>query len=198
METLQRGLVSAVVLAALESSGNALAQQPTDCSSDPIPDRALDLSIGSEKVPALPSISLRKISEMSFGDEHYEQYAISVQDKEMFASIEAGFSVIVPKDEQPDGKTFRKLPTADTRAQPGPWQGLPEVQSWGVKHKARDLNVSHVGFIASLRAEFDQRRGDVLPGRVYLCIPGGQTHKMFGTKLPEPITLVGRFDARIE
>ena len=47
MEALQRGLVSAVVLAALESSGNALAQQPADCSSDPIPDRALELSIGS-------------------------------------------------------------------------------------------------------------------------------------------------------
>ena len=63
--------------------------------------------------------------------------------------------------------------------------------------KARNLSASHVGFIASLRVEFDKRRGEVLPGRVYLCVPGGQTEKFFGTKLADPVTLVGRFEARI-
>lgn len=198
METLERRLVGAVILAALGTSGSAWAQQPADCSPGPIPDRALELSIGSEKVPAPPLISVRKISEMRFGDkEVYDQYAISMQDKEMFADLEARFSVIVPKGQQPDGKTFRRLRTADTKAQPGP-QGAPEVQSWAVKHKARNVDVSHTGFIASLRAEFGRRRGDVFPGRVYLCIPGGQTDKMFGTKLPEPVTLVGRFEAKIQ
>ena len=75
---------------------------------------------------------------MTLGHKHYEQYAISVQDREMFASIEADFSVIVPKGEPPDGKPFRKRPTADTRAQPGPWQGLPEVSSWSVKPSRPD------------------------------------------------------------
>ena len=196
MKTLHRRLVAAIALAALGMSGSALSQQPADCSAGPIPDQALELTIGSEKIPSLAWVSVRKISEMRLDDDVYEQYELTAQDKEMFANFEAGFSVIVPKGERPDGKTFRRLPTSKTDAQPGP-EGLPEVQSWTVKHKARDLRASHVGFIASLPAEFGQRRGDVLPGRAYLCVPGGQTERMFGTKLPDPITFVGRFEARV-
>lgn len=198
MKTLDQRLGYALAIAALATSVCAYAQQPSNCSTGPIPDRALELSVGSEKLPALPITSMRKISEMTSGNKVYDQYQISVQDKDMFANTIVQFSVIVPKGQQPDGKTFRKLPTANTEAQPGPQQGLPEVQSWAVKDKARNLSASHVGFVASLRVEFGKRHGDVLPGRVYLCIPGGQTEKMFGTKLADPVTLVGRFEAKIQ
>ena len=112
----------------------------------------------------------------------------------MFANFEAGFSVIVPKGERPDGKTFRRLPTSKTDAQPGP-EGLPEVQSWTVKHKARDLRASHVGFIASLRAEFDQRRGTFEPQRTALAAPTcGGSVPSHATRLHEFPRLISRSD----
>ena len=167
-----------------------------DCSKGPIPDQALELSVGSEKLPVPPISSLRKTSEIT-GEKVYDQYALSVQDKDMFATTEVRFTVLVPKGQRPDGKTFRKLPTLETKAQPAAESGLPEVQSWAVKIEARELDISSVGFVGSLRVEFGQRRGDLLPGKVYLCIPGGQTDKLFGTKLADPVTLIGSFEAKI-
>ena len=172
------------------------AQEPSDCSKGPIPDRALELSVGTEKLPVPPITSLRNVGEIT-GDKAYDQYAVSFQDKDMSAATEVRFTVLVPKGQRPDGKTFRKLPTLETKSQPAAESGLPEVQSWAVKVEARDLDISHVGFVGSLRVEFGQRRGDLLPGKVYLCIPGGQTDKLFGTKLAEPVTLSGRFEAKI-
>jgi hypothetical protein len=183
--------------AALASAAAGYAQQPANCSTGPIPDRPLALSIGAEKVPTPPLTSMRKIGVITSGDESFDQYAVSVADKDIFANIEVQFSVLVPKGQQPDGRTFRKLLKTKTAKQPGPQEGLPEVQSWSVKDKSRKLDASHVGFVASLRAEFGKRRGNVLPGRVYLCVPGGQTSSMFGDKLPDPITLVGRFEAQV-
>ncbi len=172
------------------------AQPPSDCSKGPIPDRALELSIGSENLPVPPLTSLRKTSEVT-GEKVYDQYALSVQDKDMFATTEVRLTVLVPQGQRPDGKTFRKLPTLETKAQPAAESGLPEVQSWAVKIETRELDIRSVSFVGSLRVEFGQRRGDVLPGKVYLCIPGGQTDKLFGTKLADPVTLVGRFEAKI-
>ena len=197
MKTLYQQFGYTLATAALAFSACAYAQQPSDCSKGPIPDKALELSVGADKLPTPALVGMRKISEMKSDGKSYEQFEVSVQDKDMFADTEASFSVIVPKGQQPDGKTFRKLPTADTKAQPSVEPGLPEVQSWKVEDKAHKLDASHVGLVASLRVEFDKRRGDVLPGRVYLCAPGGQTEKMFGTKLADPVTLVGRFEARI-
>ena len=197
MKTLNQRLGHALACAALAISACAYAQPPSDCSTGPIPDRALELSVGADQLPTPPITSMRKISEITFGGIAYDQYSIAVQDRDMFANTEVRFSVIVAKGQQPDGRTFRKLPAAGTKAQPGPQQGLPEVQSWVVKDKARQLDASHVGFVASLRVEFGKRRGDALPGRVYLCVPGGQTEKLFGTKLADPVTLVGRFEAQI-
>lgn len=172
------------------------AQQPSDCSKGPIPDRALELSVGPEKLPVPPITSLRKASEIT-AEKVYDQYAFSVQDKDIFATTEVRFTVLVPKGQRPDGKTFRKLPTLESKAQPAAEAGLPEVQSWTVKAEARGLDISSVGFVGSLRVEFGQRRGDLLPGKVYLCIPGGQTDKLFGTTLADPVTLMGRFEAKI-
>jgi hypothetical protein len=74
---------------------------------------------------------------------------------------------------------------------------MPEVQSWSVKDQSRKLNVSHVSFTASLRVEFGKRSGGVLPGRVHLCAPGGQKARVFKDVLADPITMVGRFEARL-
>lgn len=182
---------------ALAVSGGAYAQQPADCSTGPIPDRPLEITVGAEKLPTPPLVRMRKISEITSGDRTFDQYDVTVADKDIFANTEASFSVIVPKGQQPDGKTFRRLLTSETSRQPSPQPGLPEVQSWSVKDKARKLDANHVSFIASLRVEFGKRSGGVLSGRVYLCAPGGQKAKIFNDVLADPVTVVGRFEARL-
>lgn len=185
MRTFRATLLGAIVLV-LQAPGSALSQQPADCSAGPIPDRPLELSFGADKITELPAIKIAKIgSELSGGKPVSDQYQVSVEDKDMFADVEATLAVKVPAGQRVDGKTFRTQPAGDVK------QVL-----WGVKRKP-SLSVSFVGFVASVRVEFGKRSGDVLPGRVYLCVPGGQTEKMFGTKLPDPITLVGRFQAKI-
>jgi hypothetical protein len=198
MKAIACRIVPAVAGAALVTSLCAHAQQPADCSAGPIPDRPLELTVGAEKLPTPPLITVRKASEITSGDLVVEQFMVTVADKAIFADTEAQFSVIVPRGQRPDGTTFRKLPTSETGKQPGPQQGLPEVQSWSVKDKTRKLNASHVMFVASLRVEFGKRRGNVLPGRVHLCAPGGQKARVFKDTLAEPITLVGRFEAQIK
>src|SRR6185437_2250800 len=146
----------------------------------------LEFTIAADSLPVPPIIVMRIIATQT-GEKAFDQYAFTAQDKGMLATSEVEFSVLVPKGQRPDGKTFRKLPAAETGKQPAAEPGLPEVQSWKVKVNARKLDVSSVSFIGSLRVEFGQRRGDMLPGKVYLCVPGGQTSRMFGDKLPDPI-----------
>ena len=189
---LGRGLAGA----ALVTCAAAWAQQPADCSTAPIPDRPLEITIGSEKLPTPPRVRMRQISTITSGDQAYDQFDVTVADKDIFANTQLSFSVIVPKSQQPDGRTFRKLPTRESSKQPGP-QGMPEVQSWSVKDQARKLDASHVAFTATLRVEFGKRSGGVLPGRVYLCAPGGQKSRLFGDVLADPITMVGRFEAQL-
>jgi hypothetical protein len=185
MKTCSATLV--VTLALALQTGSAFAQQPPDCSAGPIPDRPLELSFGADKIAALPAIKVTKIgSELSGGKPVSDQYQVSVEDKDMFSDVEATFTVKVPAGQRVDGKTFRTQSAGD----------LKQIL-WGVKRKQPSLSASFVGFVASARVEFGKRKGDVLPGRVYLCVPGGQTEKMFGTKLPDPITLVGHFEAKV-
>lgn len=187
MKTFHRMLISAVVLA-LQAPGSAFSQQPADCSAGPVPDRPLELTFGAQKVPEVPFVRVNKIgSELSDGKPVSDQYQVTVQDKDLFSDVEVSFTATVPARQQLDGKTFRTGPG-----------GKPKEVLWSVKRKEPSLSASFVGFEATARVEFGKRRGDVLPGRVYLCVPGGQVERMFKTKLPDPITLVGRFDAKIK
>src|SRR5581483_539068 len=127
---------------------SAFGQQPANCSAESIPDKPLEYRVGAQNAAAPPLVRVRKIAEIKSGAKVYDQYLFSLADKDMFAETETEFSVIVPKGQRLDGKTFRKLPTADTSAQPGPEQGLPEVQGWKVKDKPRKLDLSHVGYVA--------------------------------------------------
>lgn len=184
MRILLRILAGTAMLA----SWQAWAQQPADCSAGPIPDTPIELSFGAKKISELPAIKINKISsDLSNGKAVADQYQLSVEDKDMFGDVEATLAVKVPAGQRVDGKTFRTQTAGE----------LKQVL-WGVKRKEPYFSASFVGFVASIRVEFGKRKGDMLPGRVYLCVPAPQTEKAFGTKLADPITLVGRFEAKVK
>ena len=172
---------------------------PADCSKASVPAQPVEISIlGTKFSPK--SIKLRSSGAMSAGDEHFDSYQLTfLNEDDMFAPLEADFAVIVRKGQSLDGKVFRKLPTKETSKQPSPSPtgGLPEVQGWSVKDRKAQADQSHVTSIASLRIEFGKRQGDTMPGKIYLCVPKGQTTIFDKTPSKEDSFAVGTFTATI-
>lgn len=192
----KRLLVSAVAMA-LPHAARAQAL-PADCSAAAVPARPLEVSIGGAKF-APKSVKLVSAGEMGVGNEKFDSYRLSLRNEDdLFAPMEATITVIVRKGQRPDGKTFRKLPTKSIDKQPAPTSGLPEVQGWSMKNKTAKADFSHVSYVASLRLELGQRQGGALGGKIYLCVPKGQTTMFDSTPSKEDSFAVGTFQAKIE
>jgi hypothetical protein len=55
-----------------------------------------------------------------------------------------------------------------------------------------------VSYLASLRLEFGQRQGNVVPGKIYLCVPKGQTTMFDSSPSKADSSVIGTFQAQIE
>jgi len=171
---------------------------PADCSAAAVPAQAVEVSIGGAKF-APKSVKLVSAGGMGMGEENFDSYRLSLRNEDdLFAPMEATVTVIVRKGQRIDGKTFRKLPTKSTAKQPGPTSGLPEVQGWSMKNKDAKADLSHVSYLGSLRLEFGQRQGGTIAGKIYLCVPRGQTTMFDKTPSRDDAFAIGSFQAKIE
>lgn len=191
----------------LLSAPTGAAEKPKakDCSTEPAPDGKLVLRIDDKAYP-LPIAMMRSQQEMSIGGEteedkeSFEVFAFSLRDAEsIFPPHEVEVSVMVSKGEKLDGRTFRHLPVEDMKLQPTPVKSegswMPEIQSVEVSSEPDGIDYEH-GVLTAVRIEFGTRTGDVLPGKLRLCIAPGQTDSTF---LPEPtraIVVEGAFEAK--
>jgi hypothetical protein len=181
-------------------SAPALAQAlPADCSKATVPAQPLEISILGTKF-APKSIKLRSAGAMTSGDDQYDSYHLTFRNADdIFAPLEAEVAVIVRKGQSLDGKVFRQLPIKEISKQPSPNPGgQPEVQGWSVKNRDAKKDQSHVTYIASLRLEFGKRQGDSIDGKIYLCVPKGQTTIFDKTPSPAESSAVGTFTAKID
>lgn len=171
---------------------------PADCSAATVPAQPVAISIaGARFTPK--SVKLVSAGGMATGDEKFDTYRLSFRNEDdLFAPMEAQVTVLLKQGQRVDGKTFRKLPTKDTGKQPSPTSGLPEVQGWSLKNKTANTDFSHVSYIASLRLEFGQRQGKTISGKIYLCVPKGQTTMFDKTPSKEDSVAAGTFQAQIE
>ena len=188
----------AAVLAALAPATGLAQALPADCSSAAVPAQPVAISIGGT-VFSPKSVKLVSAGGMSSGDEHFDTYRLSFRNEDdLFAPLEADVTVMVRKGQRLDGKVFRKLPVKDTSKQPAPTSGLPEVQGWSMKNKNAKTDLSHVSYVASLRLEFGQRQGATIAGKIYLCVPKGQTSMFDSTPTKDDGFAIGTFQAKIE
>ena len=195
-------LLPTVIAASIATvfSAPVLAQAlPGDCSKATVPAQPLEISILGTKF-APKSVKLRFAGAMTSGDDQYDAYHLTFRnDDDIFAPLEAEVAVIVRKGQSVDGKTFRKLPVKESSKQPSPNPGgQPEVQGWSVKNRDAKTDQSHVTYIASLRLEFGKRQGDSIGGKIYLCVPKGQTTIFDKTPSPAESSAVGTFTAKID
>ncbi len=190
---------TAIAVVAFALPGAALAQTlPADCSSAPAPSQPIEISIGGAKF-APKSVRLTAAGEMGMGNEKFDTYRLSFRNEDdVFAPLEATVTVIVRKGQPLDGRTFRKLPTKSIDQQPSATSGLPEVQGWSMKNKSAKTDQSHVSYVGSLRLEFGQRQGGSIGGKIYLCVPKGQTTIFDTTPSKDDGFAIGTFQARIE
>lgn len=186
----------------LVAAPRAFAAAPKlDCSTKSGDDKPVTLSIDGKTQP-LPVAEFALQQGMSVNEEEFEVFRVNLRDVEgLFSPVEIDFSVLVPKGQTVDGKTFRLLPVKDMEKQPTPVKGegawLPEVQSIEVRSDPAGIDYEH-GVLASMRLEFGKREGEKMPGRVNFCIAAGQTDDVF---LPQPtrsIVVEGTFAAKIQ
>lgn len=161
---------------------HALAPMPADCSADPAPSHPISANVaGDAFAPVVKLVSAGGISSGDEGGPAYDTYRLELDVSDDWEPpIEVDTTLLVPKGEGLDGKTFRKLPLDDVGAQPGPESGLPEIQGWSIENVPLGVDASHVFQIASLRVEFGKRRGNVLPGRIRLCAPDVENSQVAG------------------
>jgi hypothetical protein len=171
---------------------------PADCSAAKVPAQPVSVSVGGNKF-APKVIKLRNAGGMTYGDDAFDTYRLELKSTDDFSPpLEADFTVLVRKGQRIDGKTFRKLAVKDTDKQPAPTKGLPEVQGWSLKDRPASSDFSHVSYLASLRLEFGQRKGNTIGGKIYLCVAKGQTTMFDKTPSKEDSSAIGTFEAAIE
>ena len=173
---------------------------PDDCSSAAAPKQPVEVSIlGTKFTPK--SVSLRSTGYVKTENEEYDSYRLSLMSEDgVSAPLEVGVTVIVPKGAKIEGKVFRRLATKDRSKQPMASKGGSEVevQGWSFMNRPAKADSDHTGHLASLRLEFGQRKGDTIPGNIYLCVARGQTTMFDKTPTKEESYAVGAFQAKIE
>lgn len=171
---------------------------PADCSAAAVPAQPVSVSIAGAAF-APKSIKLRKGGGITSGSDQFDGYTLSLRSEDdLSPPLEAEVKVILRKGQPIDGKVFRRLATKESDKQPSAMRGLPEVQAWSFRNRPAGVSVSFVEYVGSVRLEFGRRQGKTIGGKIYLCVPPGQTSIFNKTPTKESYLAVGIFQARIE
>ena len=167
--TLRTVFAAAICSAALLPLPS-LAAVPAGCSAGPIVDKPVFGTVaGKPFVPKKVSMQITRDG-MEVGNAKFDRYLLSIETDGVFN--EATVDMLVPLGKKPDGRTFRVLPTDSIGDQPQAAEGTPEVQGWSVALEAAGVETSFTDEVASLRVELGARKGNAIPGKIHLCVPG--------------------------
>ncbi|HXC56840.1 MAG TPA: hypothetical protein VNU97_16190 [Rhizomicrobium sp.] len=171
--------IAAAALAVLLATP-ALAAAPADCSKAAIPDAPVQGTVdGAPFVLKQAGVSIG--GGFAADGVAFDSYDLTLEHDGIFNALTA--RVIVKQGTRADGRSFRVLPVDSVGAQPAAIAGVPEVQAWEIQLGDTDASFTHS--TASMRIEFGQRKGNVLPGRIILCVPENN------------VTIAGTFEATI-
>lgn len=151
-------------------TGPALAAP--DCSQGPIPDAPVHGTVnGQPFVPQKATVQFTA-NGMSVNDAAFDRWALSIQTDSIFNAL--SLDMLVPHGQKPDGRVFRVLPTREISAQPHATEGTPEVQGWDLELESAEVDTGFTSDIASIRVELGTRKGDVLTGKIHMCVPSAK------------------------
>jgi len=169
-------------LALLAAASPALAAAPAGCSASAIPDTPVKGTVGGKPfVVKQADVVIGK--DFAVNDAKFDSYDLTLEVQGVFNALTT--RVIVREGTRADGRTFRLLQTDSIGDQPMAIEGTPEVQSWDLQLESANVDTSFTQDIASMRLEYGQRKGNVLPGKIYFCAPNAKA------------TIAGSFNATI-
>ncbi|NOT47298.1 MAG: hypothetical protein HOP17_06055 [Acidobacteria bacterium] len=130
---------------------------------------------------------LAKTGGISFGEDAFDHYTITVRDAEtsFYSKFAVDVVVTVPKDELPDGKIFRRKSVKTLAEQPGPGRmdrgvlALAEMYSltFRFREKTNGSDLTADSWIVGTpyrpftgRLEIGKRQGQRLTARLYVCL----------------------------
>lgn len=185
----------AMALPALAGAQNL----PDDCSSAAVPKQRVEASVlGTKFTPK--GVTLSSVGGMRTERESFDTYRLELMSEPgISAPLEVSVTVIVPKGAKIDGQVFRVLATKERSAQQMASKNGFElaVQGWSFKNRPASTDSSFVGHLGSMRLELGQRKGDTIPGSIYLCVARGQKSMFEKTATKEESYAAGTFEARI-
>lgn len=181
MRHIRSGLLAGAVFALLAATPVAAAQ--ADCSTAVAPATPVKGTVGGKAfVPTQVSVQIGK--GFAVNDVKFDSYDLSFQvGDSIFNAL--NLRVIVKEGTRADGRTFRMLANDDMGVQPMAIKGTPEVQSWDLQYEAANVDTGFTQEVASMRLEYGQRKGNLLPGKISFCVPGQKS------------SIAGTFNAKI-
>ncbi len=119
--------------------------------------------------------------------------------------IEANF--LLAPGQSLDDRTFRKPAAADDTPEyeaEERLRGQVVFQAWSVQIPKADseygdyaVDLNHVFYLASAQVAFGKQDGNTLPGRIHLCVPGGQVDP-FDNPPNSAVEVIGSFEATVK
>ena len=158
----------------------AIAAAPADCSKAAIPDTPVKGTVGGQPF-TVSRADVQIGGGFAVNETKFDSYDLTLEMDGIFNALTA--RAIVRQGTRADGRTFRVLPVESVGDQPAAIEGVPEVQSWEIQ--VGDVDDSFTHSTASMRLEFGQRKDNVLPGRIMLCVP------------QDNVVIAGHFEATI-
>jgi len=211
-------LFAAAIMGCFGSAALAHAEaMPADCSAGEIADQPLMLrQPGEVDQPMLAARivgggTITVSSEDGEEEETYQILRLELTDRTpsgVFDTVsEISASLLVEPGQSLANRTFRKFPVPEDASEFDGQEKLGDelvFQGWSVKIPVSDgeygdyaVNVNHVFYDASVRLEFGPQDGDRLPGKIHLCVPGGQ-ESPFDRPPNTQVEITGSFTATVE
>jgi len=163
---MRRILAAAAFLLA---ASPALAAAPPGCSAQAIPDTPVKGVVnGKPFVVKQATVTIEK--GFAVNDVKFDSYDLMLEVDGIFNALTT--RVIVKDGTRADGRTFRVVDSGSIGDQPMAIAGTPEVQSWDLQLESAGVDTSFTQEAASMRLEYGQRKGNVLPGKIVFCVPG--------------------------
>jgi hypothetical protein len=159
-----------------------------DASTAPFPSHPVQGSVSGKPV-TLKVAQMVCNGTMTMDDLKFNQVTLNLRSNDsVFPDAEASMTFLVKRGQKPDGKTFVRLPASPARlkgkksyfadlkpAEVVPGQGdgtrVPLLQSLSLSAEGAGKldDGSGAEALPTMRLQFGQRRGKVLPGKIYLC-----------------------------
>jgi hypothetical protein len=176
---------TALFTVALALTPPAAFAAPQDCSTAQIPATPVKGVVGGKPfIPNDVSVQITKDG-MQIDAAKFDRYVLSLQTDGIFNALSV--DAIFHQGTKPEGHIFRLLPRDVLDHQPLAAEGTPEIQGWDLQLESANVNTSFTQDVASLRLEYGPRKGDIIPGKIYFCVPSSNTEIMgtFNAKVAE-------------